>query len=219
MHCRRCSPRRGCASTRRGTSGSDCSVLVPWINLVLYYGVLGPRAAWRSGVVASAGSEWSDVAPGVDEDADAGTEQVRRRHRDQRPAHSRLVARGRSGPRPLADRRIIPPMNTRLFSGALFSGALFACVLSLAAVGRGSGPADGPTEAIPAAAEHAECSHMAMLELPDVKITDATAVPAATTGTVRAAHCRVNGVIEKDIKFSLLLPDDWNRKFMMGGGG
>jgi hypothetical protein len=35
----------------------------PRINLLLYYGVLAPRAPWRAGVVASAGSEWSD-APG-----------------------------------------------------------------------------------------------------------------------------------------------------------
>ena len=44
-------------------------------------------------------------------------------------------------------------------------------------------------------------------------------MPAAETGAIRAAHCRVNGVIGKEIRFSLLLPDAWNRKFMMGGGG
>src|SRR4029079_11171354 len=69
------------------------------------------------------------------------------------------------------------------------------------------------------AAEHAECSHLVTLKLPDVKVTEAVAVPAAETGPIRAAHCRVNGVIEKDIRFSLLLPDDWNHKFLMGGGG
>jgi hypothetical protein len=39
------------------------AVLVPRprINLVLYYAVLAPRAAWRAVVVASAGSEWSDI--------------------------------------------------------------------------------------------------------------------------------------------------------------
>jgi len=38
------------------------AVLVPRprINLVLYQGVLAPRAAWRASVVASAGSAWSD---------------------------------------------------------------------------------------------------------------------------------------------------------------
>jgi hypothetical protein len=41
------------------------AVLVPRprINLVLYDGVLAPRAAWRAAVVASAGSEWSELPP------------------------------------------------------------------------------------------------------------------------------------------------------------
>ncbi len=55
--------------------------------------------------------------------------------------------------------------------------------------------------------------------LPDVKITESVAVPAASTGVLRAPHCRVTGVIGTEIRFSLLLPDTWNRKFMMGGGG
>src|SRR3954466_13450740 len=69
------------------------------------------------------------------------------------------------------------------------------------------------------ASDHAECSHLVMLKLPDVKDTDATAVPAAPGGAVRVAHCRVNGSIGSEIHFTLLLPDDWNRKFVMGGGG
>ena len=36
------------------------------------------------------------------------------------------------------------------------------------------------------------------------------------TGT---PHCKVSGVIEKEIKFELLLPKEWNGRFMMGGGG
>jgi hypothetical protein len=53
------------------------AVLVPRprINLVLYHGVLAPRAAWRAAVVASAGSEWSDVpdpSASADDDADNG---------------------------------------------------------------------------------------------------------------------------------------------------
>ena len=46
----------------------------PRINLVLYHGVLAPRARWRAAVVASAGSEWSDAPAGVcpdDSDADS----------------------------------------------------------------------------------------------------------------------------------------------------
>jgi pimeloyl-ACP methyl ester carboxylesterase len=67
--------------------------------------------------------------------------------------------------------------------------------------------------------QHAECSHLTMLRFPDVRVTEATAVPAATSGPIRAAHCRVNGVIGTEIKFQLLLPDEWNHKFIMGGGG
>src|SRR5262245_51261836 len=69
------------------------------------------------------------------------------------------------------------------------------------------------------AATHMECGQVAALKLPDVKVTESTAVAAATSGAVRVAHCRVNGVIGTEIRFSLLLPDAWNGKFMMGGGG
>jgi hypothetical protein len=44
-------------------------------------------------------------------------------------------------------------------------------------------------------------------------------VPAKTSGEIRAAQCRVTGVIGTEVRFSLLLPDTWNGKFMMGGGG
>jgi Tannase and feruloyl esterase len=36
---------------------------------------------------------------------------------------------------------------------------------------------------------------------------------------IRAAHCKVSGVIGGEIRFTLLLPDEWNGKFIMGGGG
>ncbi|HEY6213588.1 MAG TPA: tannase/feruloyl esterase family alpha/beta hydrolase [Vicinamibacterales bacterium] len=90
----------------------------------------------------------------------------------------------------------------------------------------------GASPAIPAAqaTQHAECSHLTMIRFPDVKITAATAVaegastdPASTGAVVpnrvRAAHCRVEGTIGSEIHFRLLLPDTWNRKFLMGGGG
>ena len=63
------------------------------------------------------------------------------------------------------------------------------------------------------------CAQLTALRLPDVRISEAAAVPAATSGPIRAAHCRVTGVIGTEIRFSLLLPDDWNQKFFMGGGG
>jgi hypothetical protein len=64
-----------------------------------------------------------------------------------------------------------------------------------------------------------DCAGLTSLTLPDIKIGEAVAVPAAITGAIRAAHCRVSGVIGTEIRFSLLLPDTWNGKFMMGGGG
>ena len=59
------------------------AVLVPRprINLVLYYGLLAPRAAWRAAVVASAGSEWSDAPAGVDAVGDAVDHAVGRQRR------------------------------------------------------------------------------------------------------------------------------------------
>ena len=69
------------------------------------------------------------------------------------------------------------------------------------------------------ASPHRDCAGLTGLTLPDIKIGEAVAVPAATSGAIRAAHCRVTGVIGTEIRFSLLLPDTWNGKFMMGGGG
>jgi Putative transposase len=51
----------------------------PRINLVLYYGVLAPRAPWRAAVVASAGSEWSAAAAAVCRVADEGDDSAGRR--------------------------------------------------------------------------------------------------------------------------------------------
>src|SRR5262249_56799042 len=89
---------------------------------------------------------------------------------------------------------------------------LMKTLLTVALAGLAAAPAFG-------APDHAECSHLVMLKLPDVKITEAAAVPAAPTGAIKAPHCRVNGMIGSEIHFTLLMPDDWNRKFMMGGGG
>jgi tannase/feruloyl esterase len=91
-----------------------------------------------------------------------------------------------------------------MFMYRFVGGVVLACALSAAA------SADTPATS---------CSELAKLKLPDVKITEAVAVPAATTGAVRAPHCKVNGVIGTEIRFALLLPDTWNQKFMMGGGG
>ena len=52
-----------------------------------------------------------------------------------------------------------------------------------------------------------------MPRLPDVKII------SVTQETQFAPHCKVTGVIGTETNFELLLPDTWNGKFVMGGGG
>ena len=65
----------------------------------------------------------------------------------------------------------------------------------------------------------AECAALKALQLPDVSITESVAVPAPATGNIRVAHCRVNGTVGREIRFTLLLPNQWNGKFMMVGNG
>ena len=57
------------------------------------------------------------------------------------------------------------------------------------------------------------CESLVALRLPDVKITDASAQAAPI------AHCKANGVVGREIRFSVWLPNDWNGKFVMGGAG
>jgi feruloyl esterase len=52
-----------------------------------------------------------------------------------------------------------------------------------------------------------------MRELPDVRIT------AVTEEAAPVPHCKVAGVIGTETNFELLLPETWNGKFVMGGGG
>ena len=65
----------------------------------------------------------------------------------------------------------------------------------------------------PSAQQETACSLDSLPELPDVRLT------SATHETTPADHCRVAGVIGTETNFELLLPDDWNGKFVMGGGG
>ncbi|WP_226689275.1 tannase/feruloyl esterase family alpha/beta hydrolase [Ruegeria arenilitoris] len=67
--------------------------------------------------------------------------------------------------------------------------------------------------AVASAANAVDCSVEAIPNLPDVRILSAEVVPNP------AAHCRVVGEIGTETGFELLLPDDWNGKFIMGGGG
>lgn len=68
---------------------------------------------------------------------------------------------------------------------------------------------------IPGGSEAQEdaCKLESLPKLPDVAIT------SVTQETQGAPHCKVAGVIGSDIHFELLLPDEWNGKFVFGGGG
>ncbi len=57
------------------------------------------------------------------------------------------------------------------------------------------------------------CSTQALRALPDVRLT------SVTEESTPVAHCKVAGVIGTETNFELLLPADWNGKFVMGGGG
>jgi hypothetical protein len=57
------------------------------------------------------------------------------------------------------------------------------------------------------------CEKLIGLKLPDVKITSAVTISQGTS------HCKVTGVIGREINFELLLPLKWNGIYVMGGGG
>jgi feruloyl esterase len=63
------------------------------------------------------------------------------------------------------------------------------------------------------AAAKPACSIESFPQLPDVTIT------SVSQETQFAPHCKVAGVIGPEIHFELLLPNEWNGKFVMGGGG
>ncbi len=77
-----------------------------------------------------------------------------------------------------------------------------------------------------------DCDSLADLQLPDIRIEQASpskgeegpkenlpegVVSRSPRATV--PHCKVEGVVGSEIRFEVLLPDDWNGKFLMGGGG
>ena len=66
-----------------------------------------------------------------------------------------------------------------------------------------------------------KCSDLAALRLPDVRIVEAAVVEPGEQGNEsgEAPHCRVEGVIGRETHFELLLPETWNGRFAMGGGG
>jgi feruloyl esterase len=64
-----------------------------------------------------------------------------------------------------------------------------------------------------AAQAQVACESLKGYQAPDVKIT------AAAPSTSPVALCKLDGVIGKEINFTIWLPDAWNGKFVMGGQG
>ena len=59
---------------------------------------------------------------------------------------------------------------------------------------------------------------------PECTIASFRSLPAVRVLSVKpeadpVPHCKLRGVIGHEIHFKLLLPDEWNGKFVMGGGG
>ncbi len=57
------------------------------------------------------------------------------------------------------------------------------------------------------------CEEIKNIKLPDVTISQAGWIQEPVP------HCKVSGIIGSEIHFELLLPDEWNSRFVMGGGG
>ncbi len=57
------------------------------------------------------------------------------------------------------------------------------------------------------------CEEIKNIRLPDVTISQTEQIQEPTL------HCKISGIIGSEINFELLLPNDWNSRFAMGGGG
>ncbi len=92
---------------------------------------------------------------------------------------------------------------------------IFICFLTIVAliIGACSAEQGAPPEEAAADAEGPICSLESLRDLPDVRIT------AVTEEAAPVPHCKVAGVIGTETNFELLLPENWNGKFVMGGGG
>jgi feruloyl esterase len=61
------------------------------------------------------------------------------------------------------------------------------------------------------------CDEAINIKFPDVRIISVEKVNEE--GENKKSYCRVLGVIGREINFEILLPETWNGRFVMGGGG
>ncbi len=78
----------------------------------------------------------------------------------------------------------------------------------------------GAASALGQGADHLSLDALRQVRLPDVVLESvAPVVPDGHRHPHAAAYADVKGVIGGNIRFELLLPEDWNERFVMGGGG
>jgi hypothetical protein len=63
------------------------------------------------------------------------------------------------------------------------------------------------------------CEQLNDIRLPDVTILKTESLMKDTTNGITVPFCRVTGRISKEINFELILPQQWNGRFLMSGGG
>ncbi len=65
------------------------------------------------------------------------------------------------------------------------------------------------------------CEQLMKLRLPDVTILEAKSMQTYTIEgeSIKVPFCRLLGRVSKEINFELLLPNQWNERFVMSGGG
>jgi feruloyl esterase len=86
---------------------------------------------------------------------------------------------------------------------------LFACLIALSGALRASGQSTN----------HIPLDELRHLRLPEVTLDSVTSVAAEANKNPHASYTEVKGTIGGNIRFELLLPDAWNERFVMGGGG
>ncbi|MEO7361200.1 MAG: tannase/feruloyl esterase family alpha/beta hydrolase, partial [Gemmatimonadaceae bacterium] len=66
-----------------------------------------------------------------------------------------------------------------------------------------------------------DCAAAMKIALPNARITAVRAVQPndSLRALGRRAYCRVSATVDAETKVVALLPDDWNARFLMGGGG
>lgn len=93
--------------------------------------------------------------------------------------------------------------------------APFAAALTLAVSAPAAAAGSAPAPArVPALA----CDELAAMSWSGFVLDEVAEIEA---GPNDPAHCRVRGTVDEEIRFELLLPlaEDWNGRFLMGGGG